>query len=117
MMRRAITRIDIDRPILLQLGSGMTIKARISNISPGGIAILHPAPGELNAVLGLHFQLPDKHNDPATIHCKGIVRNSYISKSQYITGFEFRNISDYDRQIVEGFINMKMARCNNMLIA
>lgn len=116
-MRRAITRIDIDRPILLQLSNGMTVKARINNISPGGLAILHPAPGELNAVLGLYFQLPDKHNEPVTIQCKGIVRNSYISNSQYITGLEFRNISDYDMQIVENFVNMKMACNNNMLIA
>lgn len=116
-MRHKRTRISIDRPILLQLSSGITVKARIRNISAGGISVLYPAPAEMNAVLKLHFQLPDRHNEPNTIHCQGIVRDCHISQLQFTTCLEFSGLDEQDKSVVEDFIHMKLANCNTMVLA
>ena len=116
-MQHRQDRVKVDRPILLKLSNGWVVKARICNLSPGGLALLYPAPAELGATLGLRFQLPDKQNDPVDIICHGIVRNCHIYQTQFVTGLEFKNIGEYEKDILFQFINQKRSRQNTVIIA
>lgn len=105
-------RINLDRAIAIRLSNGQIVRARLVSLSAGGLGVLYPAPGELGTTLGLHFQLSDKNNEPVTIHCEGIVRQTHMSQGEFITGLEFSRISDDDRSVIQQFIHRKRAGMN-----
>jgi c-di-GMP-binding flagellar brake protein YcgR len=102
-------RIFLDRAIAVQLSDGHLVRARLVNLSSGGLGVLYPAPAEVGSVLGLHFQLPDEQDQPVMIHCQGTVRHCYVQKTNYLSGFEFSQISAEDRKLIQQFINRKRA--------
>lgn len=109
-------RVFLDRAIAVQLSSGKIIQARLVNLSAGGLGILYPAPAELGSTLGLHFVLPDKDNEPVTIHCTGIVRHTHVHHEFFLSGFEFSEISEQDRALINQFINRKRSTINQRTV-
>ena len=106
---RKHTRVNLDRAILIQLSNGDVVQARLADLSVGGLGVLYPAPAEVGSVLALHFQIPDDQDQPVTIRCQGIVRHVRVRGTNFISGFEFNQISDADRRVIALFINRKRA--------
>lgn len=114
--QRSHDRVFLDRAIAVQLSSGKIIQARLVNLSAGGLGILYPAPAEPGSTLGLHFQLPDNNNETVTIHCKGIVRHTHVHHEYFLSGFEFKDISEQDRAVIIQFMNRKRATMNQRMV-
>ena len=110
--QRKHDRIFLDRAISIKLSNGQIAKARLVNLSTGGLGIVYPVPAEIGSTLGLHFQLPNKDNEPVTIHCKGIARHTHVHNNEYLSGFEFSQISEEDRNIISQFVQRKRTATN-----
>ena len=116
-MYRAQERISVERYVQVKLSGGQLIKARIVNLSHSGLALLYPAPADPGAVLGLRFLLPDNKNEPVVISCQGIVRNCHFYKNQFVTGLEFQNMAEHEKEILHQFIRQKLSRQSKVVIA
>lgn len=105
--QRKQARVNVDRPIVIKLSNGDSIKARMINLSIGGLAIRYPAAGETGAKLGLLFQITAQQ-ETVTINTKGIVRHSHVHHEDFITGIEFIALSEEDAKHIANFINSKL---------
>lgn len=114
--QRSHDRVFLDRAIAIQLSSGKIIQARLVNLSASGLGILYPAPAELGSTLGLHFLLPDNNNESVTIHCKGVVRHTHVHHEFFLSGFEFSEIREQDRALINQFINRKRSTLNQRMV-
>ena len=100
-------RVNLDRAIVIKLSNGKSIRARLINLSMGGLAIRYPAAGEIGAELGLIFQIPE-HEDTITIRTTGIVRHSHVHHEDFVTGIEFIQLSEEDTKHIANFIKTKL---------
>ncbi len=77
------------------------------NLSVDGLAFLYPAPAEMNATLGLKFQLP--YNDEVVnVSLRGTVRHTHIRGETYVTGIQFAAVKDDDKSLISRFIDSKL---------
>lgn len=109
--RREI-RVNMERSIVVKLSSGQVIRARLVNLSTGGLALRYPAPAEIGAQLDLQFQLPGSET-PATLSIKGIVRHCHVHREDFITGIQFVELDEEVKIIISRFIESKISTHTN----
>jgi len=105
---RAEVRVNLDRPMLLRLSSGETVKVRMINLSPGGLAFEYPAPAEPGATFSLLFQLLNG-SEVINIQAEGIAEHSHVKSTSFVTGIQFTKISAEDVNIIEEFVEYKLS--------
>ena len=101
--KRRHTRVSVNRPIAITLTDGSTITARIINLSVGGVGIIYAAPAESGSVLEVSFNLP-YNGKVYPLKLKATVVHSHLTNDEYYTGFEFVNIDEESRQLLEGYV-------------
>ncbi len=101
-------RVNVDRPMLIHCSNGETVKARLVNLSVGGLAFEYPAPAENGATLVVLFQLTKKA-EPVNIQAEGIAQHSHIKADLVVTGIQFTKISEEHIDIIEDFVEYKLS--------
>jgi len=105
---RSNARVNLDRPLIIRLSSGDTVKARLVNLSCGGLAFEYPAPAESGATLTVLFQLAGE-TDVINIQAEGIARHSHVKSESFVTGIQFTKISEEHVDIIEEFVEHKLS--------
>ncbi len=100
---RNTARVTLDRPMLIRLSSGETIKVRLINLSCGGLAFEYPAPAELGATFKILFQL-DSKKGIVNIQAEAVATNSHVRTESFVIGVEFTRISEEHAEIIETFV-------------
>ena len=106
-------RVNLDRPIFIRLSCGETVKARLVNLSVGGLAFEYPAPAENGAALCVLFQLAKKA-EVINIQAEGIAVHSHIKSESIVTGIQFTKISDEHASIIEDFVEYKLSNATQI---
>ncbi len=110
---RTNARVNLDRPLIIRLSSGESIKARLVNLSCGGLAFEYPAAAESGATFGLLFQLSTK-TDTINIQAEGVARHSHVKSESFVTGIQFTKISEEHIDIIEDFVEYKLSTAEQL---
>lgn len=111
--KRNLTRISMDRPMLIKLSSGDIVKARLVNLSCGGLAFEYPASADIGTRLTVLFQL-SADDDPINIQALGVVKHTYVKKASFVIGLEFSEIANDKVDLIEEFIEMKISSASKV---
>lgn len=101
--KRRHRRVSIQRSVLVELSDGSNIIATATNLSIQGMGITYAAPAELGSLFTLHFKLPFKH-DLHKLSLPARVRHSHLCGNQYYIGFEFCEVDDLARTVLDNFV-------------
>lgn len=107
---RVAPRTPMDRPIILHLSDGETVRAHLINLSVGGVGVVYPAPAPKGAKFGVSFQISTR-DGPYNITAKGVVQHCHIRGTDYAIGIEFTEISEDLKKTIAQYVEYK--RTNN----
>jgi len=100
---RSTARVTLNRPMLIRLSSGETIKVRLINLSSSGLAFEYPASAELGATFKILFQLESKKG-VVNIQAEAVATHSHVKSESFVIGVEFTKISEEHADIIETFV-------------
>ncbi len=107
------SRVNLNRPILIHLSNGETVKAHMINISSDGLAFEYPAPAEAGATFVLLFQLVGK-DGIVNIQAEGIARHSHVRSESFVTDIEFTKIAEEHVETIEAFVEYRLSAANQL---
>jgi len=101
--RRRAARIPVDIALVARVGGVGEIKARISDLSVGGLALQCEQALPINREVLTQFSLPGVNS---IIHASGTVVNSSSGRA----GVRFSFIPEEDRNLLEGWLAVELAK-------
>jgi len=110
---RTTARVNLDRPMLIRLSSGDTVKARLVNLSCGGLAFEYPTTAERGITLTIMFQISSEAG-PINIQAEGTVKHTHVKQESYVTGMQFTKISEEDVDVIEEFVEFKTSNASQL---
>jgi DNA-binding response OmpR family regulator len=102
--RRRAARVPLDIPVLARVGEFGELKARITDLSIGGLALHGTEPLPTNREVLTHFELPGTNT---MIHALGRIVNA---DSLGRAGVRFSFMPDEDRSLLEGWLAVELAK-------
>jgi c-di-GMP-binding flagellar brake protein YcgR len=80
------------------------VEAQARNLSECGICIVSSKELSVGAVLQLKFNLPDSYT-PLNVAGKVIWNEFSLSDNFYLSGIEFKNVTEENRRIIKKYIS------------
>ncbi len=102
--RRRAARVPVDIAVVARVAEAGEIKARISDLSVGGLALQCGQPLQVNREVLTQFSLPGK---TSVIHATGKIVNANSSGR---AGVHFSFVPEEDRNLLEGWLAIELAK-------
>lgn len=104
--QRKHARFNINRPAVLVLPDGRTLRSSAINISRHGLGVLSSQNVAVGTELRVRLML-NGHDISKEIELSGVVRQSHFKGDAIALGLEFKELSDAARAVVDDFINRR----------
>ncbi len=104
---RNAARVNLNRPVLIRLSSGETVKAHLVNLSCQGLAFEYPASAETGAAFEILFQLAGKKG-VLNIQAEGVTMHIHVKSESFVIGIEFTKIAEEHVDIIEAFVESRL---------
>ncbi len=105
--RRRHERVAADRPVTVRAPSGIRVKARLVDISLGGVAIRFEAPADPGTRLELRFLLPVARNRLKELEVRGVVRHRRVQRDGFVMGLEFEDADVTLQNTIRRYISFR----------
>lgn len=97
--------ISVDRNGIL-IAKGHRLPTQITHLSVNGVGLISPKFASNGTRLEVLFEIPAfRHFQKMDLI--GIVRNSHLTHAGYFLGIEFEDISSYEQELINDFIEYK----------
>lgn len=108
--RRIYKRATINLGVKIHLSDGSYVHAKIVNISVAGVGLIYDMPAEMNAKLGLEFNILSEDRDVTAIKLQSIVRHTHLANNRYYIGLQFLNVPEETESLINTFVNKLSVR-------
>ncbi|MFV2061721.1 MAG: PilZ domain-containing protein [Gammaproteobacteria bacterium] len=102
-------RVNIERNLFIMLSDGEKVKAKMVNISKGGIGITYPIATDMGTKLKILFTIPTD-NDAIPIRANVTVCHVHFSGNEFHIGLEFDDMEMTDKIVISSFIQKKLTQ-------